>query len=215
MRKTILDLCGGSGSWSLPYAKAGYRVIVVDPMGYEFDDDEFGETEYYRTSVSLLLKHWNPHQVGPVHGVLAAPPCTDFAVSGAQYWKAKDADGRTEESLQVVKDCLGIIERCQPKWWALENPVGRLPKLLGLDYRWTFHPWEYAGYSPYPEANRYTKKTCMWGDHAIPTPKPVPPIRACKQGSWLQKLGGKSERTKRLRSITPDGFARAFFEANP
>lgn len=28
------------------------------------------------------------------------------------------------------------------------------------------------------------------------------------------KLGGKSERTKELRSMTPLGFAKAFFEAN-
>jgi hypothetical protein len=27
-------------------------------------------------------------------------------------------------------------------------------------------------------------------------------------------LGGKSERTKELRSITPMGFAKAFYEAN-
>jgi len=25
-----------------------------------------------------------------VYGILAAPPCTDFSVSGAQYWKQKD-----------------------------------------------------------------------------------------------------------------------------
>ena len=28
----ILDLCGGSGSWSQPYKDAGYDVIVVDPI---------------------------------------------------------------------------------------------------------------------------------------------------------------------------------------
>lgn len=32
--------------------------------------------------------------------------------------------------------------------------------------------------------------------------------------SWIMKLGGKSERTKELRSMTPPGFAKAFFEAN-
>ena len=39
---------------------------------------------------------------------------------------------------------------------------------------------------------------------------------AGKRGSWQwAKLGGKSERTKRLRSQTPRGFALAFAEANP
>jgi len=42
----------------------------------------------------------------------------------------------------------------------------------------------------------------------------VEPVKVCEQGSWLQKLGGKSEKTKTLRSATPMGFARAFYEAN-
>lgn len=70
-----------------------------------------------------------------------------------------------------------------------------------------FHPWEYG--------DAYTKKTALWGEFNEPVRTPVEPIRACAQGSWVQKLGGKSERTKELRSATPMGFARAFFLANP
>jgi hypothetical protein len=40
----------------------------------------------------------------------------------------------------------------------------------------------------------------------------VKPIEANQ--SWIMKLGGKSEKTKELRSITPLGFAYAFYEAN-
>jgi site-specific DNA-cytosine methylase len=32
-----------------------------------------------------------------VHGILCAPPCTHFSVSGAQYWKQKDNNGKTEK----------------------------------------------------------------------------------------------------------------------
>jgi hypothetical protein len=32
MSKLILDLCGGTGSWSHPYTEAGYEVIIVDPL---------------------------------------------------------------------------------------------------------------------------------------------------------------------------------------
>jgi hypothetical protein len=42
----------------------------------------------------------------------------------------------------------------------------------------------------------------------------VDPTRVCGQGSWLMKLGGKSEKTKELRSMTPMGFAYAFYEVN-
>jgi hypothetical protein len=91
----------------------------------------------------------------------------------------------------------------------MENPVGRLPKLLpdrlGKPVFY-FNPCDFG--------DPYTKKTCLWGNFNEPVKNPVEPIRVCSQGSWIQTLGGKSERTKELRSITPSGFARAFFEAN-
>ena len=70
-------------------------------------------------------------------------------------------------------------------------------------------------FDPCDYGDPYTKKTLLWGSFAVPEPNRVEPIRSCKQGSWIQKLGGKSEKTKTLRSITPPGFAKAFFEANP
>jgi hypothetical protein len=139
---------------------------------------------------------------------LCAPPCDHFSVSGAQYWKAKDADGRTAQAVAVVLDCLAVVEVVRPAWWALENPIGRIAKLvpeLGRP-RLRFDPCDYG--------DPYTKRTQLWGDFDIPTPNPVEPERVCKQGSWVQRLGGKSAKTKRLRSMTPPGFAKAFFEAN-
>ena len=186
--KIILDLCGGTGSWSRPYAEAGYYVRIITLPDYD-------------------VRTYKPPE--RVYGILVAPPCTDFSVSGAQYWRAKDADGRTAESLAVVNCCLDIIEAAHPNFWCLENPVGRLPKLIPYrlgPYIIKFHPWEYG--------DPYTKLTCLWGNFTIPNRKPVKPIKYCKQGSWIQQLGGKSERTKYLRSITPPGFARAFYEAN-
>ncbi len=185
MSKLILDLCGGTGSWGQPYADAGYEVICVTLPKY--DVCEFAPQD-------------------GVHGILAAPPCTDFATSGAQYWKKKDLDGRTLAALRPVTHCLRIIAMAQPAWWAMENPVGRLARWLGPP-RMYFNPCDYG--------DPYTKKTCLWGKFTVPKKNPVAPIRACSQGSWIQKLGGSSDRTKELRSVTPKGFAKAFFEANP
>lgn len=145
------------------------------------------------------------------HGILMAPPCTHFTVSGNRLWKEKDEDGRTAEALATIDACLAIKDRYTPKWWCLENPVGRLRKLrrdaLG-EPRLLFHPYYYG--------DPYTKKTLLWGDFNPDLPRnEVSPTRYCKQGSWLQQLGGSSERTKELRSATPPGFARAFFLANP
>ena len=185
--KIILDLCGGTGSWSSPYEKAGYDVRLITLSNND---------------VRTYIPPKN------VYGILAAPPCTDFSVSGAQYWKQKDADGITKKSLDIVLACLKIIKKCEPIFWCLENPVGRLPKLIPeLGNPWYFQPHWFG--------DAYTKKTGLWGNFNKPQKiNEVEPVRVCSQGSWLMKLGGKSKRTKELRSITPQGFAKAFFKAN-
>ena len=182
----VLSLCDFTGEWSRPYLEAGYAVRRVD---LKHGDD-----------VRLL------EYQGPVRGVLAAPPCTAFAGSGAQYWSAKDAGGATLEALALVDACLRIVAVHRPLWWALENPVGRLRRWLGPPAL-SFNPCDYG--------DPYTKRTLLWGHFNAPARSPVEPERVCSQGSWLMRLGGKSERTKELRSATPAGFARAFFEANP
>jgi hypothetical protein len=186
MPRIIYDLCGGTGAWSRPYADAGYIVRVVTLPGQDVRD----------------LRP--PRE--RVHGVLAAPPCDHFSSSGAQYWLAKDADGRTAEALSIVRACLRFIETTRPTWWCLENSVGRLRRWLGPPVLY-FDPCDFG--------DPYTKRTCLWGRFTAPIRRPVAPVRVCAQGSWLQRLGGKSEKTKRLRAATPPGFARAFFHANP
>lgn len=183
-RKIILDLCGGTGAWSKPYKGAGYDVKLITLPGHD-------------------VRTYTPPE--NVYGILAAPPCTHFTVSGAQYWKAKDADGRTFDDCAIAAACLMIIARSQPKFWAIENPVGRMRKLLGQpDFK--FDPFDFG--------DPYTKRTYLWGSFNKPAKSPVEPIRSSSQGSWLQNLGGNSAKTKELRSMTPQGFAKAFYKAN-
>lgn len=198
--KIILDLCGGTGAWSDPYAKVGYdRRIITLP---EYD------VRYYKP----------PRRV---YGVLAAPPCTDFAISGVRWWKIKDKERGLLEALSIVAACLHIIEDTHPRWWALENPVGRLPRYIGK-YSYTFQPYEYG--------DPWTKRTCIWGKHNIPVKTPVDPVGKWVGGSasghkgivdnpqflppdWVHRLPPSADRAT-LRSITPLGFAKAFYEAN-
>lgn len=214
--KTILSLCDFSGNWPRPYAEAGYRVILVDPKHTFPPKTEFfpGLKSGYISTRSVAVQELLAairagDPVLPIHGILAAPPCTHLSVSGAQYWAAKDADGRTAAAVDTVQCCLDIIEELDPAWWALENPVGRLPKLLpSIGKPWYFQPHWYG--------DPYTKKTGLWGNFNRDLPRnDVEPVRSCSQGSWVQRYGGSSERTKEARSMTPPGFARAFFEANP
>lgn len=178
---TILDLCGGTGSWSKPYSDRGYYVEVIDVLN---GDD-------IRTLKSRDMN---------VQGILAAPPCTDLAGSGARWWKDKGHQALLD-SLAVADACLRAVWLYKPKWWALENPVGRLRTYYG-DPTLIFDPYEYG--------DPYTKKTLLWGDFTIPERNIVEPT----EGSKMHLLPPSPDRWK-LRSATPQGFANAFADANP
>lgn len=102
----VLDLCGGTGSWSKPYADAGYEVIVVD-----LPNDV------------RLLKY-----PGKVHGILAAPPCTRFSYARNRY-PAGEAEVR--DALSIFDACIRLAHICSPAWWALENPINLVRRYLG------------------------------------------------------------------------------------
>lgn len=182
---TILSLCDHSGAWSQPYREAGYNVVQVDiKLGQD---------------IRLL-----PFP-GRVHGLLAAPPCTHLANSGARWWAGK-GEAALLESLAIADACLRFVALCQPVWWALENPIGRLSRYYGKP-AFTFDPCDYG--------DPYTKRTCLWGRFTPPMPVFVGEDRsvAATEGSKMHRMPPSAERAT-LRSVTPAGFARAFFEVN-
>lgn len=202
--RKIVSLFDFSGNWPRPYAEAGANVILID-LKHGIDIMDIDATWIMD---NILNKY------GTVDAVLAAPPCTDFSLSGAQYWPAKDADGRTAKSVALVRQALKVIERLKPSVWCIENPRGRIRKLIPeLGRPRHFDPADYG--------DPYTKRTALFGKFRMPMGlagelfgQPVVKIRSSSQGSWIQRLGGKSERTKTLRSVTPLGFAYAFMKAN-
>ena len=183
--RMILSLCDYTGEWSKPYREAGYRVVQVD------------------------LKHGQDVRkvkfAGIVHGILAAPPCTHLAGSGARWWKDK-GEGALLDALSIADACLRFVALCQPVWWALENPVGRLSRFYGPP-TFTFDPCDFG--------DPYTKKTCLWGRFTPPMPlfvgdRSVEPTEGSKM-----HLMPPSEYRQTLRSVTQAGFAKAFFAVNP
>lgn len=178
--RIILDLCGGTGAWSAPYRRAGYDVRIVTTP---------------KNDVRLFIP---PPQV---YGILAAPPCTHLAGSGARWWANKGASALIS-ALSIVDACLRVILITRPKFWALENPVGRLRRFLGPP-KMIFSPCDFG--------DAYTKRTLLWGEFNVPKLCPVTPTEGSKMHTCY---GGASKNTKSLRSVTPRGFARAFFNAN-
>ena len=192
--KIILDLCGGTGSWSKPYKDAGYDVRLITLPYYD------------------VLTYVPPDNV---YGILAAPPCTHFSKAGSQYWKQKDLNGDTEFALSIVYACLDIIDKCKPKFWALENPPGRLHKFIGQP----FHKFNQSDFGA-----PYKKLTYLWGNFNpmfVIGPINYYPKRfdECTQSDFFDLPANYDlniDHCKRAaqRSILPPAFCEAFFLAN-
>ena len=155
------------------------------------------------------------------------PPCFDLAVSGAAHFKTKaEKNPRFQIEASQHAQSVSMLGSLLEVPYLIENPVSRLATLWRKpDYY--FHPFEYGGYISESEAihpnfpdhiaprDAYSKKTCLWtsDDFVMPEKKPVD----CETfGSSRQHrlLGGKSLKTKNIRSATARGFAKAVFEAN-
>jgi len=191
-QKTILSLFDESGVWSAPYVLAGYNVIQVDIQnGID--------------ALDLDIEYFADHGIDDIYGVLAACPCTHFANSGARWFADKDANGITQEGIDLVYRTLQIIDFFQPEFWVIENPIGRIQELCGLpDPRLIFQPHHFG--------DPYTKKTQLFGEFnaALPTTNVHPRL-----GSKMHQLWGANAADKKARSMTPEGFAFAFQRANP
>lgn len=197
--KVVLSLFDLSGSWSQPWVDAGYQV-------YRFDIQNCIDTgDVLKFDIEFFNDWFASFDGLDIYAILAACPCTDFAVSGAAHFAKKDADGRTDLSIELVHQTLRTIEYFRPSIWAIENPVGRIERLTGLQ------PWRLS-FDPYHLGDTYTKKTLLWGRFNADLPiAPVEPVEGSKMHT---KYGGKSLKTKNARSVTPEGFSYGFFMAN-
>ena len=233
-KKIILDLCGGTGSWSAPWKDAGYTVHNITLPEWDVRKHVFMNGGFLVFNPKDPTKESLKINVSDIYGILAAPPCTMFSDARTNARTPRDLRG----GMSIVQACSHIIQECQYrteddqqkysplKFWALENPwYGRLKWFLGNPL-FTFSPWEFG--------DAYKKKTAIWGYFKEPlkTHKTVEEVLTPEQlekhktnSQILPKFDymaskdihpehfGKFDRTTR-RSITPKGFAQAFFKAN-
>ncbi len=224
MKKIILDLCGGTGSWSKPYRDDGYIVITVTLPKYDVTktiiSDEFITFKQFpfEGDCGVLVV-----RMDDIHGIIAAPPCTMFSFARTNAKKPRDL----KEGMETVMACLNIIWACQfrlknqyaqkptLKFWALENPNGHLKFFLGHP-AFTFDPYEFG--------DMYSKKTHLWGWFEKPVKTHGKEARTLKNKfdklsmKEIKSIGDNIFRDRatrqELRSITPQGFAKAFFDKN-
>ena len=133
--------------------------------------------------------------------ILAFPPCTNLAVSGARHFAEKIADGRQQASIDFfMKFANADCDRI-----AIENPVG----IMSTHYRkpdQIINPWQFG----HPE----TKKTCLWL-------KNLPPLVETENVYEYMMTLPQKERNRihwmgsghaKERSKTYPGIARAMAE---
>lgn len=232
-QKIILDLCGGTGSWSKPYKDAGYDVRVITLPDWDVMRVTFEKKYFYFQSITEEDRYQS-FNYNDIYGILAAPPCTMFSDARTNAKTPRDLMG----GFMIVRACLNIIYQCQYKtisdqqkysplkFWALENPwYGRLKWFLGNPI-FIFSPWEFG--------DAYKKKTAIWGYFNQPikthtsenevltveqiekhktNSQQLPKFDYMASKDIHPEMFGKLTRQAR-RSITPQGFALAFYKEN-
>ena len=233
----VLSLFDLTGEMVRPWAKDDHECWIIDTQhSHLLFEDTLPSLPVWSSALDLsndlflpLIAAWQPDII------FAFPPCTDLAVSGACRFASKRA---ADPDFQVKATTLATqVERVADMVvdarfesgsvpYMAENPVS----VLSTTWRkpdYIFNPCDFGGYLPsddehplYPEVipprDAYTKRTCIWSGGGLrwPDAKPVEPMFLPSGLTPLQKLGGKSQRTKNIRSATPRGFAQAIYEAN-
>lgn len=137
--------------------------------------------------------------------IIAFPPCTHLAVSGAAWFEKKREDGRQREGIEFFCQFLNV--NCEKV--VVENPIGiisgdYIPKWFpdlaekyGLPKKPTqvIHPWMFG--------DNYSKSTCLWEKGVNPL---VPKVTVQPELEWFEWIDGKTGKAKRQ----PKWFADAW-----
>ena len=127
--------------------------------------------------------------------VIAFPPCTDLAVSGARHFEQKRKDGRQQKSIEFFE----FFTKLPNRYVAIENPVGVMSTIYRKPDQ-IIQPWQFG--------HGETKATCLWLKN-LPLLKSTDIIAGREQRIW--KLPPSKDRAK-LRSKTYPGIAQAMAE---
>lgn len=175
----VLVACEYSGVVRDAFIKRGHfamscDLLPTDVPGPHYQGDVF----------DIINKDWDL--------MIAHPPCTHLAVSGARHFPAKIADGRQQAALDFVRM---LLEAPIGKI-ALENPISVISSKIRKPDQ-IIHPWMFG--------HGETKATCLWLKNLQPlTPTNV--VDGREQRIW--KMPPSKDRWKE-RSKTYQGIADA------
>ena len=180
----ILVACEESQAVTKELRRLGHEAYSCD-----IQECSGGHPEWHlqQDVIPLLTEKWDM--------IIAFPPCTDLAVSGARWFPQKRADGRQQRSIEFF---MRFVNADCPKV-AIENPIG----IMSSEYRkpdQIIHPWMFG--------HGETKATCLWLK-GLPPLTPTNIVGGREQRVW--RMAPCPERAK-LRSKTFPGIARAMAE---
>lgn len=179
----VLVACEFSGRVREAFRKLGHDAWSCDILPaddnspYHIQDD--------------VLKHLNDGW----DLMIAHPPCTHLAVSGAKHFAAKIADGRQQSAIDFVQQLLDApIEKI-----ALENPVSIISTRIRKPNQ-IIQPWQFG--------HGETKKTCLWLKN-LPELQSTDIVEGRENNIWRKKGVPKGMPVWKWRSLTFQGIADA------
>jgi len=143
----VLVACEYSGRVRQAFRNRGHDAWSCDLLEAEAN---YTSAFHYRCDViSLLNGQSSEYGVRRWDLIIAHPPCTDLAVSGARHFPEKIADGRQQRALDFVQALMDAP--CNKI--ALENPISIISTKIRKPDQ-IIQPWMFG----HPE----TKSTCLW-----------------------------------------------------
>lgn len=175
----VLVACEYSGTVRDAFIAKGHEAISCDLLPTE------NPGPHYQGDVRDLLDY-------PFDLMIAHPPCTDLAVSGARHFEAKRMNGRQYASVAFFM----MLAKSDIPMKAIENPVCIMSSLYRKPDQ-IIQPWQFG--------HGETKATCLWLD-GLPPLEPTDVVEG--REARVHKLPPSKDRWK-LRSTTYQGIADA------
>ena len=171
------------------FRKRGHNAWSCDLLSTEISGQHM-QGDFYKFVLKELI--WQKSDDWDL--LIAFPPCTHLAVSGARWFKDKQ-----QEQLQAVKNFMFLADINSIDKIAIENPIG----IMSTKWRkpdQIIQPWQFG--------HGETKATCLWLK-GLPLLKPTNIVEG--REARIHKMPPSEDRG-RLRSITYLGIAKAMAE---
>lgn len=204
----ILIACEESQRVCIEFRKRGFEAYSCDIQECSGGHPEWhirGDVLKVLEGGQFITMDGMSHYVSKWDMVIAFPPCTHLAVSGAAWFEKKRADGRQREGIEFF--CKFLKAECEKV--VIENPIGiisgdYIPKYFpdlaekfGLPKKPTqiINPWMFG--------DNYSKSTCLWIKGVEPL---IPKVTEQPELEWFEWVDGKTGKKKRQ----PKWFADAW-----